>query len=135
MYRGYWNFVHRYVLNILLLSAFLSTENVLNTAYITKCRIAHLMQKRAQALRKQVNLNFLHIRLSVKFMMYYFERKRNENTYRETIKMSAKLQEVIRPHLKLLWGCHLQTDAAYFVIIRKLLILFLTCLWYLHVEM
>jgi len=27
---------------------------------------------------------------------------RKEKTYRETIKMSAKLQEVIRPHLKLL---------------------------------
>jgi len=75
----------------------------------------------------------LHSRPSLKFMMHYFERKRNDKTYKETIKTSAKLQEVIRPHLKLLLGCHLQTDAAHFFIIRKLLILFLTCLWYLHV--
>jgi len=37
--------------------------------------------------------------------MHYFERKRNEKTYKEIIKMSAKLQEVIRLHLELLWGC------------------------------
>jgi len=39
----------------------------------------------------------LHIRLSLKFMMHYFERKRNEKTYRETIKCLPNFRRSLDP--------------------------------------